>query len=245
MMVSPSLNQAAPGWLSPGVRVYAIGDVHGCAGRLATLHGMVAADLRSDPAPQPLLLHLGDYVDRGEDSAGVVRRLAQGPVLPGVPMVSLRGNHEQMMLEALEGDPEGMVHWLHNGGDATLRSWGLRTRGKPADWRSAMAAELPFLNSLALFHQVDGYIFVHAGLRPGVRLVAQSSEDMLWIREDFLDWPGPILPEAPRMAVVHGHTPRRHPDIVGLRMGLDTGAVMGGALTCAVLEGRTVRYLAA
>jgi serine/threonine protein phosphatase 1 len=206
---------------------------------------MIAADLQADPVSEPILLHLGDYVDRGADSASVVCRLAAGPVLPGVKMVCLRGNHEEMMLAALDGNADVVAHWLNNGGNPTLRSWGIPTNGTPDEWRAAMAAELPFLNSLAYFHQVDGYIFVHAGLRPGVRLAAQTTEDMLWIREDFLTWPGPILPESPKMAVVHGHTPRRQPDIVGLRMGLDTGAVTGGALTCAVLEGRTVRYLTA
>ncbi len=244
-MVSASLSHPAPGWLSPGRRVYAIGDVHGCADRLATLHGRVAADLRHNPVAAPLLLHLGDYVDRGAGSATVVRRLAAGPVLPGVPMVCLRGNHEQMMLEAMDGDPDSIDQWLHNGAVETLRSWGVTPAEPLADWRTAVAPELPFLQGLALFHQVDGYVFVHAGLRPGVRMVAQSPEDMLWIREEFLTWPGPILPEAPGMAVVHGHTPRREPDILGRRMGLDTGAVTGGALTCAVLEGRTVRYLVA
>ena len=243
-MVAASLNQAAPGWLSPGVRIYAIGDVHGCADRLQALHGLIAADLRTYPAEKPLLLHLGDYVDRGPDSAGVVRRLAAGCVLPGVPMVCLCGNHEQMMLAALEGEPDTVSNWLDNGGGATLRSWGVGDQHDPAEWRAAMAAELPFLQNLAMFHQQDGYVFVHAGLRPGVRLARQSAEDMLWIREAFLDCRGPVLPEAPDMAIVHGHTPRRKPDIAGRRMGLDTGAVAGGALTCGVLEGRTVRYLA-
>ena len=244
-MVAASLNQPAPGWLSPGVRVYAIGDVHGCADRLGALHGMIAADLQADPAEQPLLLHLGDYVDRGPDSAGVVRRLAAGPVLPGVAMVCLCGNHEQMMLAALQGEPDMVANWLRNGAGATLRSWGLGHRDDPAAWRAGMMAELPFLEGLANFYQRDGYVFVHAGLRPGVPLARQSTEDMLWIREEFLDWIGPVLPEAPEMVVVHGHTPRSRPEIARRRIGLDTGAVAGGALTCAVLEGRTIRYLTA
>ncbi len=244
-MVTASLSQPAPGWLSPGTRVYAIGDVHGCADRLAALHGQVAADLRREPVAAPLLLHLGDYVDRGAASATAVRRLAAGPVLPGVPMVCLRGNHEQMMLDALRGDRSSVAHWLGNGGGETLRSWGVRAHQPVAAWREAMAPELPFLRDLPLFHELDGYVFVHAGLRPGLGLAMQSDEDMLWIREAFLDWTGAILPGAPDTAVVHGHTPRPAPDIVGQRIGLDTGAVTGGALTCAVLEGRTVRFLTA
>ena len=244
-MVAASLNQGAPGWLAPGKRVYAIGDVHGCADRLAILHAQIAADLRRDPAPAPLLLHLGDYIDRGPASATVVRRLASGPVLPGVPMVCLRGNHEQMLQDALTGEAGAGPHWLRNGGVATLRSWKVANTAPAASWRQAMAAELPFLQELTLLHQVDGYVFVHAGLRPGVPLGEQSEEDMLWIREEFLQWRGPILPEAPDAVVVHGHTPRQVPEVIGQRIGLDTGAVTGGNLTCAVLEGRTIRFLSA
>ncbi len=115
-------------------------------------------------------------------------------------------------------------------------------RGRPGGGRR-WPAELAFLEALPLLHQVDGYVFVHAGLRPGVRLDRQSAHDMLWIREGFLDWRGPILPEAPGAAVVHGHTPARRPEVAGMRVGIDTGAVAGGALTCAVLEARTVRFL--
>ena len=242
-MVADPLTQPAPGWLSHGTRVYAVGDVHGCADRLSALHAVIARDLVQHPAAQPLLVHLGDYVDRGPDSAAVVRLLAAGPVLPGCPMVCLRGNHEQLMLDALTGDRVAVGNWLANGADATLRSWGTRADRPPPDWRAAMAAELPFLTALPLHHQLDGYVFVHAGLRPGITLAQQDSHDMLWIREPFLRWTGPVVPEAPGTGVVHGHTPTRHPEVSGMRIGIDTGAVAGGALTCAVLEGRTVRFL--
>ena len=244
-MVADPLSQPAPGWLSPGARIYAIGDVHGCDQRLAALHRQVASDQARRPAARPLLLHLGDYVDRGPDSANVVRRLAAGPVLAGCPLVCLRGNHEQMMLDALTGDADHVRDWLGNGGDATLRSWGVGARSTQLDWRAAVAPELAFLEQLPLMRQVDGYVFVHAGLRPGVRLAQQTEHDMLWIREAFLRWTGAILPEALETAVVHGHTPVKRPEVVGMRIGIDTGAVAGGALTCAVLEGRTVRFLTA
>ena len=84
---------------------------------------------------------------------------------------------------------------------------------------------------------------MHAGVRPGIRLDQQTGEDLLWIREDFLDWTGALLPEQPALAVVHGHTPAARPTVTGFRIGIDTGAVNGGALTCAVLEGRTVRFV--
>ena len=242
-MIDDPLLRPAPGWLSPGARVYAVGDVHGCDDRLAALHSLITENLRQNPVARPLLLHIGDYIDRGPDSAGVVRRLAAGPVLPGCPMVCLRGNHEQMLLDALTGDPASVDHWLANHAEATLASWGTSSRRPVAEWRDALGPESGFLDGLKLRYELDGYVFVHAGLRPGVPLARQSAEDMLWIREGFLDWRGPVLPEAPGLAIVHGHTPARRPDIVGQRIGIDTGAVAGGALTCAVLEGRTVRFL--
>ena len=235
----------APGWLSPGRRVYAIGDVHGCADRLLGLHQQIERDAAASPAEHGLVVHLGDYIDRGPDSAKVVRRLLELASLAGMAVVNLRGNHEQMMLDALrDGDGEA-TQWLRNGGDATLASWGVAPND-PAAWPGAIApAELAFLQALPLYHRVDGYVFVHAGLRPGRPLAAQSVEDMLWIRDGFLDHLGPILPEAPDVGVVHGHTPALRPSRGVRRLGIDTGAVMGGVLTCAVLEGQGVRFMAA
>ena len=244
-MIADPLTQPAPGWLSPGARVYAVGDVHGCDQRLAALHRQVADDLARRPTARPLLVHLGDYVDRGPDSANVVRRLAEAPVLAGCPLVCLRGNHEQMLIDALTGDAGNMRDWLGNGAEATLRSWQTSARRTQAEWRAAVGPDLAFLEQLPFTHQVDGYVFVHAGLRPMVRMDQQSEHDMLWVRDAFLRWTGPVLPEAPDMAVVHGHTPVKRPEVVGMRIGIDTGAVAGGALTCAVLEGRTVRFLTA
>ena len=243
-MVKRRLTHVAPGWLAPGKRVYAIGDVHGCAGRLAGLHRIIAADLASSPAVAPMLIHLGDYIDRGPDSAGVVGILTGGAVLPGVPTVNLRGNHEQMMLDALTGDPGAIRHWLDNNADRTLQSWGTSSSRPLAEWRAALTArDRAFLTGLPLHHQVDGYLFVHAGIRPVVPLSEQDEEDLLWIREKFLLWKGPYLPGQPSLAVVHGHTPEPTPTVTRHRIGIDTGAVQGGALTCAVLEDRTVRFL--
>ena len=243
-MVERTLTRPAPGWLLPGARVYAIGDVHGCDGRLAALHRQVARDLARSPAERPLLVHLGDYVDRGPDSAGVVRRLAAGPI-SAIPTVCLRGNHEQMLLDALAHGGGDREDWLRNGGGATLRSWGADPVQPIAAWAAAMGPELPFLRALPLFHGLDGYVFVHAGLRPGLSMALQMEADMLWIREGFLEWNGPLLPESPGTAAVHGHTPARRPEVRRNRIGVDTGAVAGGALTCAVLEGDAVRFLTA
>ena len=243
-MVSVSLTLPAPGWLDASRRVYAIGDVHGCDERLEALHRLIERDVAASPPGDGLVVHLGDYVDRGPHSAGVVRRLLALPELAGMPVLTLRGNHEQMMLDALREGGEEALHWLANGGEATLQSWDVSADDPVAAWQDAVeGAELAFLQGLPLFHQVDGYVFVHAGLRPGRRLADQVADDMLWIRGGFLNHLGPILPEAPGTGVVHGHTPASQPERLGQRLGIDTGAVMGGALTCAVLEGRTMRFL--
>jgi serine/threonine protein phosphatase 1 len=236
--------QSAPGWLAPGRRIYAVGDVHGCADRLDALHGLIAADLAAHPVAETLLVHLGDFIDRGPDSAGVIARLARGSPLPGVPMVALRGNHEQMMLDAITGDRDAIAHWRSNGGNAALQSWGIKAAKKDRNWASDLPAQdYAFLRSLGLFHRVDGYLFVHAGVRPGFKLAAQTEEDLLWIRKPFLESRGPLLPDAPGVAAVHGHTPEDAPVVTDNRIGVDTGAVRGGLLTCAVLEGAWVRFL--
>ena len=249
-MVDTSLSpgaQPAPGWLAPGNRVYAIGDVHGLAGRLAELHAVIAADLAQHPIASPVLLHIGDYIDRGPDSAGVVRRLAAGPPVPGMTCINLRGNHEQMMLDALTGDRDAIADWRANHAADTLRSWGIKPKVRPQEWASALPPEdLAFLRALKLNWRLDNYFFVHAGVRPGLPLPSQTGEDMLWIREAFLTWAaGPMLPDLPTLAIVHGHTPEPVPSVTRHRIGIDTGAVRGGPLTCAVLEGTGVRFLRA
>lgn len=236
--------QPAPGWLAEGVRVYAVGDVHGCALRLDTMHALISADIAKRPIAAPLLVHLGDFIDRGPDSAGVIARLAAGPGPPGLRCVALRGNHEQMMLEAIRAEPGALSHWRGNGGDAALSSWGLGRGSLAKNWAASLpGSDLAFLRSLQLTHTLDGYVFVHAGIRPGLPLADQKQDDLLWIRRPFLDWKGVMLPEAPERAIVHGHTPVRRPEVTANRIGVDTGAVRGGALTCAVLEGREVGFL--
>jgi serine/threonine protein phosphatase 1 len=245
-MVTQTLTYLAPGWLSPNLRIYAIGDVHGCDVHLAALHILIEGDMIYRPVAHALIIHLGDYIDRGPRSAAVVRSLIACPTLAGVPVINLRGNHEQMMIDALLGDPGDVMHWRSNGGDATLKSWGITPSSPVQDWlRIITPDEEQFLHKLPHYHQIDGYVFVHAGLRPGVELERQSFEDMLWIRQGFLDHAGPVLPGRPDIAVVHGHTPEAEFVLTAHRLGIDTGAVMGGRLTCAVLQDRTVRFLAA
>jgi serine/threonine protein phosphatase 1 len=223
----------APASLTPDQRVYAIGDVHGCLDRLTALHALIADDLAARPVAEPLLVHLGDYVDRGADSAGVVARLAEGADMPAIPTVNLMGNHEHMMLAALDsGEAEAVELWLANGGAESLLSWGVPRSARPAAWAAYLPERhLQFLHNLALSHAAGGYLFVHAGLRPGVPLERQSSHDLMWIREPFLSATCSF-----GAVVVHGHTPRHEPVVRPNRIGIDTGAVMGGALTCVVLE---------
>jgi serine/threonine protein phosphatase 1 len=233
--------QEAPAALPAGRRVYAIGDIHGCADRLFALHASIAGDLARRPVAAPLLLHIGDYIDRGPDSAAVIARLAAGPPLPGVPTVNLLGNHEQTMIDALSGDRAAGTDWLYQGGRTALQSWGVDPDSPRETWPAGVpAAHLAFVRGLTLSHQEGGYLFVHAGIRPGVPLDAQAREDLLRIRQPFL------FTDADFGAViVHGHTPVTAPVIRHNRIAIDTGAVFDGPLTCAVLEERRVGFLTA
>jgi serine/threonine protein phosphatase 1 len=230
----------APATLPPGQRIYAIGDVHGCLGHLVRMHRLIEADLALRPVAEPIVLHIGDYLDRGPDSAGVIERLCRGWPAPGVRQINLCGNHEDMALAALAGgSADDIVLWRLNGGGATLASWGASGHADPRLWADLLPAEhVAFLRSLPLTFAAGGYLFVHAGLRPGVPLAEQSRFDMLWIREPFLSWRG----ELPAV-VVHGHTPDAEAVVRRNRIGIDTGAVMGGVLTCAVLEADRVGFL--
>jgi serine/threonine protein phosphatase 1 len=234
-MIAESLG---PGWLPDGLRVYAIGDVHGCAGRLAELHERIAEDLEDRPVGEALLVHLGDYVDRGPASAAVVARLRAAPP-PGLTAIHLVGNHEQMMLAALDprAEEEVVGFWLDNGGGATLESYGADPRDMRS-WDRVPAADLAFLRRLRPSFALGGYFFAHAGVRPDIPLDRQDAMDLAWIREPFLSWRGRL-----DAVVVHGHTPSEGPEVLPHRIGIDTGAVFGGALTCAVLEGETLGFL--
>ncbi len=233
----------APAALPDGRRIYAIGDVHGCLDRLRALHAAIARDLQDRPAASALLVHLGDYIDRGPDSAGVIRLLQDGfaaEAAVDLPTVNLMGNHERMMIEALDGfDPSAFPHWLANGGRAALRSWEVP---EPYLLQRARAmvpqGDRAFIRSLRPYHREGGYLFVHAGVRPGLPLERQSAHDLMWIREPFLSWAGAL-----GFVVVHGHTPMGGPVVKTNRIGIDTGAVAGGSLTCVVLQADKMRFL--
>ncbi|HEY0421277.1 MAG TPA: metallophosphoesterase, partial [Acetobacteraceae bacterium] len=230
----------APATLPPGRRIYAIGDIHGCLDRLVMLHTHIADDLAARPVAAPLLLHLGDYIDRGPDSAGVVALLAAGDPLP-MPTVNLLGNHERTMLEALATLGPAATDWMISGGREALASWGGDPDAPRATWPAAIpTSHLDFLQTLTLTHQDGGYLFVHAGLRPGIPLHQQTPQDLVSIRNAFLYSDADF-----GAVVVHGHTPKSTPTLRPNRIGLDTGAVFGGPLTCAVLETDRIVFLSA
>ena len=232
----------APATLPPGQRVYAIGDVHGCLDRLASLHEQIADDLANRPVMSSVLVHLGDYVDRGLDSAQVIDWLSGGAPVPVDRVVNLTGNHEDMMLAALKGtDKDANTTWLSNGGADSLLSWNISRKVPPIEWASLIPAEhQEVLRALDVSYRLGGYLFVHAGIRPLVPIDQQERHDMLWIREPFLSWE-----PAFEAVVVHGHTPKQEPVIRANRIGIDTGAVMGGMLTCVVLEDDRLGFLRA
>lgn len=230
----------APATLPPGQRIYAVGDVHGCLDQLDAMHRAIAADLRARPHDDSVVIHLGDYIDRGPDSAGVIARLLAPFGVPGVRVVNLMGNHEDLLLGALEGRRREIEVWMSNGGHAALASWGVPPRTPAKRWGELIpAAHIDFMRALPMMHRAGGYVFVHAGVRPGLTLAAQSREDLLWIREPFLSTHKPH-----EAVVVHGHTPEESGPVVRAnRIGLDTGAVLGGPLTCAVFEADRVGFL--
>ena len=229
----------APAIVPPGRRVYAIGDIHGCDAQLANLHEIIAEDLARRPMDRAVLLHIGDYVDRGADTAGVLRRLLNGSPLAGAQVVNLVGNHDETMLNALSGDRPAATDWLFAGGRPALESYGVDPDSPREAWPESMPLEhLDFLRNLTLAHREGGYFFVHAGIRPGVALDRQAREDLLRMRQPFL------YSEAEFGAVVvHGHSPVKAPVVRHNRIAIDTGAVFGGPMTCLVLEADTLGFL--
>jgi serine/threonine protein phosphatase 1 len=232
-----------------GLAVYAIGDIHGRLDLLTALLAQVAADAERNPLDRERrLIFLGDYVDRGTESRGVIDALL-GPGPTGFSRIFLLGNHEDAMLEFLDEQADGLS-WLNYGGLETLLSYGVAIRRLPSDvngaaeLRCALRAAVPqchvdFLRRCALSHSEGDYVFVHAGVRPGRPLERQSRQDLLWIRDEFLRVSGAL----PGKVVVHGHTICDAPQDLGHRIDIDTGAFASGMLTCLVLRGTSRRFL--
>lgn len=206
-------------------RLLCIGDVHGCAAELERL--IAGVDLQ----PDDRLVFLGDYVDRGGASRETVGMLCElAAALPET--VFLRGNHEEMFLDFIGLDGANKEAFFGNGGAQTLASYGWKGMDRPPRTDEARALvpdeHVAFFARLVLRHEADGYAFVHAGVRPGVALDAQHREDLLWIREEFL-----LVDHRLDDVVVFGHTPYRDVWFGAVRkVGLDTGCVYGGRLSC-------------
>lgn len=231
----------APAALPRDRRLYVIGDIHGAYAKLRDLHGQIAADLKARPVASAMLLHLGDFVDKGDQSRAVVDYLIEEDPVPGLDMLNLTGNHEETMLAALDGDGAAAADWLWGGGRATLDSWGVAADAPKESWPEHFTAgQMRFLRRLHLHHQEGGYLFVHAGIRPGIAIEDQSREDLLRIRHDFLG-----SERDHGVVVVHGHTAGFQPVMRDNRICLDTAAWSGGPLTCGVFEADRVGFLQA
>nr|WP_294850409.1 metallophosphoesterase [uncultured Sphingomonas sp.] len=237
-----------PASVPSGVRVYAIGDIHGRRDLLDQLLLMVDADIAGRGIRRPILLFLGDYIDRGPSSAQVLDRLIDIGFAADPECYFLMGNHEEVLLRLLNGDVEIFPNWMRFGGRECLDSYGADSddiaQRKPEELRFRLRATIPrrhreFLSRLDDTVRIGDYLFVHAGLRPGRSLAAQSQDDLRWIRSPFLE-----DEEADHgFMVVHGHTITQRVVRRRNRIGIDTGAYHSGHLTALVLEGSDQRIL--
>lgn len=224
-----------------GERIYAIGDIHGRLDLFEQLVGMIRRDSAGRAPTRVRIILLGDLVDRGPESAELVRRCMR---FTGQTdrFVVLKGNHEAMMLDSLAGNFAALSLWLSNGGDAALSSWGvaddLIEDGASTELLRTARALVPgetlkWMRKLPLTWQAGDYLFVHAGIRPGVDIAQQSEQDMLWIRDEFLE-SEMLYP----CVVVHGHSiSDRGVVIRANRIGVDTGAYRTGVLSALAVEG--------
>lgn len=231
--------------LPEGMRAYAVGDVHGRLDLLTELLALIEADDRGRAPAETHLVMLGDLIDRGPASAGVIELLRGTP--PSFATLHLiMGNHEEMLLRMIDAPAaEEMAQFLRYGGYETLASYGAPEamleipERYPPDALTAFVPEehRAFLRSLADSVRLGGYLFVHAGIRPEVAIERQAPLDLRWIRREFLD------SDADHgVTVVHGHTISAKPEMRANRIGIDTGAYASGVLTALGLEG-TAQWL--
>ena len=225
-------------------RIYAIGDIHGRADLLVDMIERIDDDLLRRPIEHAIEVYLGDYLDRGSDSRTVIDILCHRLVQRNA--ICLRGNHEAMLEEFLH-HPDVIHDWMRLGALSTLTSYGVsissNTPLMPTELHHAFHQRFPrthalFLQCLRNHYTCGDYLFVHAGIRPGVPLEYQVQDDLTWIRNEFLQ-----STEDHGWMVVHGHTPVTHPQILRNRINIDTGAVFSGTLTCVVLEDASISFL--
>ncbi|MBX9860451.1 MAG: serine/threonine protein phosphatase [Sphingomonas sp.] len=237
-LIQPRIKAAVP----DGVRVYAIGDIHGRADLLNRLLDRMMEDDAGRAVADQHLIFLGDLIDRGPDSAAVIERaIAIREALPNSRF--LMGNHEEVFLKALEGDEKAMRLFCRIGGRETILSYGMSEAeyacldyAELIEWviRTVPARHQRFLESFEDMVIVGDYAFVHAGIRPQVPLDQQQQSDLRWIRDLFLNFSGPH-----DRIIVHGHTISESVEERSNRIGIDTGAYMTGRLSAMGFEGAT------
>lgn len=222
--------------------VYAIGDVHGCIDLLLEAEARILRDSESETL-LPIVVMLGDYVDRGAYSAAVLDHLS-GPSPEHFERILLCGNHDAAFVEFID-NPQGNLGWIEYGGRQTLFSYGIepdqfidKGRQGISELRKLMVNAIPeahvaLLRALPVYLKIGSLLLVHAGIRPGIPLEQQSHLDLLWIREPFLSR-GPEIP----LFVVHGHTPSREVQVGPRRIGIDTAALSTGHLTVLKIKDR-------
>ena len=228
-----------------GYRAYVVGDVHGRLDLLEDLLAKIHSELQRRPVRKATLVFVGDLIDRGPASAQVIERLRTYR-RPGVEPVFLLGNHEEVLLRILGGDATLITKWRWFGGAECLLSYGLdpeilaqvpEAEALQLVRRAIPREHVKFLEGFGDSCRFGDYLFVHAGIRPGIELERQSQDDLRWIREPFL------RDERDHgFVVVHGHTISETPELLPNRIGIDTGAYRTGILTALVLEG-TRRWL--
>lgn len=232
-------------FIPDGQRIYAVGDIHGMADLLQALLIKIESDIAEHPEEEARIVFIGDYIDRGMDSRGVIDYLVSDKV--PAPSTFLLGNHEECLLQFLE-EPEVIEEWRHFGGLETLNSYGVdigdvrRGRGYGRA-RDELLGQLPdthlrFLSALLPSTEIGGYYFCHAGARPGVPLAQQARSDLLWMRDEFLNFDGGF-----EKVVVHGHTPCEEVYLGSNRINVDTGAYATGRLSGVCLSGAEQRVI--
>ena len=228
--------------LPEGIRIYALGDIHGRYDLLKEMFTVIDADMARNPVERPIEVFLGDYIDRGPDSAHTLDLLLDRSFHRET--VFLKGNHEAFFLEVL-GNPAKLEDWRQFGGLQTLMSYGLQPSLNPdaaeqTNLINALLKAMPrdhlsFLKDLKPSFTCGDFFFVHAGVRPGIPLKEQQENDLLWIRNEFLD-----SEENFGKFIVHGHTPVQKPDIRPNRINIDTGAYATGNLTLLTIQGSSM-----
>jgi serine/threonine protein phosphatase 1 len=224
--------------LPAGMRIYAVGDIHGRLDLLNELLTRIDDDISSRPAIRPVFIFLGDYIDRGPSSRETIDRLVEHAETR--ESVFLKGNHEQIAINCLR-DRALFDHWMRLGGVETLLSYGVSTKGfsdegQVVRLQAAFHDALPqthfrFLRDLQNSFACGDFFFAHAGVKPKVELSHQKESDLLWIRQEFLS-----SKEDFGKIVVHGHTPTRGIEIGPNRINIDTGAFATGRLTSLVID---------